>query len=211
MISLKKSFEVSNYYGSLMQELHNYLNGRYAVKIVEKHFRSKSYSDAEDEVIERPKPYELDKNITVNDIIEFAVWLNDEICKLNKAVSLAKNSAEENFDSMVAGNAAKRRIIDMLSDLAVIKSTETKSEGTARKFNDSGEQVSYTYPVEVVKTIDFDRNAVKKQLNALRREAEKTSEEIELMKLNLMVEYEPALTIGDTFEDAVLTYKENAK
>ena len=211
MISLKKSFELSNYYESLMQTLRNYLNGRYAVKIVEKHFRSKSYSDAEDEVIERPKPYELDESITVNDMINFAVWLNGEICKLNKAVSLAKNSAEENFDSMVAGNAAKRRIIGMLSDLAVIKSSETKSEGTARKFNDSGEQVSYTYPVEVVKTIDFDRNAVKKQLNALRREAEKTSEEIELMKLNLMVDYEPALTIGDTFEDAVLTYKENAK
>ncbi len=208
MISLKKSFELSNYYESLMQTLRNYLNGRYAVKIVEKHFRSKSYSDAEDEVIERPKPYELDESITVNDMINFAVWLNGEICKLNKAVSLAKNSAEENFDSMVAGNAAKRRIIGMLSDLAVIKSTETKSEGTARKFNDSGEQVSYTYPVEVVKTIDFDRNAVKKQLNALRREAEKTSEEIELMKLNLMVDYEPALTIGDTFEDAVLTYKD---
>lgn len=209
MITLKKSFELANYYEELVKKAYIYLDPRYVVKTVEKHFKSKSYSAAEDEVIEVPREVNLDERITNNVLIDFCGYMLGEICRLNDAVEKAKNAAEESFDTLVANNAVKHRLIERLRTLAEIKSSEIKKDGIAYKFNETGDQVRYSYPMEIVKTIDFDRNAVKKQLNKLRAETEEISEKIELMKLNIQVDYDGIFTRGDSFEDAVLTYLEN--
>ena len=209
MMTLKKSFELANYYVELKNRAAVLLDPRYAVKVVEKHFKSKSYAAAEDEIIEVPREVNLDERITNNVLIDFLIYLSGEICKLNAAIDKAKNSAEESCDMLVANNSVKYALIGHLNTLAEIKASEIKRDGFAYKFNETGDQVRYNYPMEIVKTIDFDRNAVKKQLNKLRAETEETSEKIELMKLSVKVDYEGIFTRGDSFEDAVLTFLAN--
>ena len=210
MISLKKSFE-----------LQNYLNGLYSAALgilmmqdnttttKQEHLRKKVYAEAEDETITKPKRNEFE--FSINELIEFSCFIQENMANLTEAINAAKHSTEKNLDGMIAINNQKRRLLNHLTTMTNIKAKECITQGRGVKFNGEGNQVTYLYDIKEVTTIDFDRNKVKAIVNRLRKELDKTSTEIDLMQLNTQVDFDHIFDIGDSLEDAVEKWKDYNK
>ena len=206
MITLKKSFEVQNYLSQLLNNALNVLAYNDNITTTkQKHLRKKSYSEAQDEEIVVKKTQELP--YTINDLVKFVDVLIAEIDKLTTAINNAKYYDGKYFDAMIAMNNKKRNVLRRYEFMAALKPTETVVKGQAEKFNEAGEQVSYRYDIEQVTTIDYDRNEIKKKVSQLRKELDETSDAIDAMQLQSMVDYEPIFEVGETLEDVIEKYK----
>lgn len=206
MITLKKSFELQNYLSQLLNEALALLSYNENITTTKQnHLRKKSYSEAQDEEIIVKKTQELP--CTVNELVKFIDVLLAEIDKLTTAVNGAKFYDGKYFDAMIAMNNKKRIVLKRYEFMASLKPTESTFKGRAEKFNEAGEQVSYCYDVEQVTTIDYDRNEIKKKVSRLRKELEETSDAIDAMQLQSMVDYEPIFEIGESLEDVIEKYK----
>lgn len=208
MITLKKSFELQNYLGGLFEDALRILAYTDNITTTEqKHMRKKAYSDAENETIIKPKNNEY--SFTVIELVDFAAAIQTEINRLTTAINIAKHSGENDFDGMIAINNSKRKLLSRLESMADIKPKTVTKTGQAYKFNGEGNQVAYTYDIEEVTTIDFDRNQIKAIVRRLRKELEEFSTAIDTMQLTTMVDFETIYEIGDKLEDAVDKFKEN--
>jgi len=206
MITLKKSFELQNYLSQLLNNALCVLSLNDNITTTkQKHLRKKSYSEAEDEEIIVKKSHDF--QFTINDLVKFIDVLIKEIDKLTTAVNDAKYYNGKNFDAMIAMNNKKRNILRRYEMMASLKPTESIIKGQAEKFNEAGEQVTYRYDIEQVTTIDYDRNEIKKKVSQLRKEVDETSDAIDAMQLQSMVDYDPIFEIGDNLEDVVENYK----
>lgn len=202
MITLKKSFELQNYYKNLFESALSILFDHNNVTVTtQTHMRKKAYAEAEDETIIKPKSVE--HSFTPNELIKFAEYLQGEMEKLTAEINVAKKSSKNDFDGMIATNNQKRRLLSRMVSLAGIKSREHMVEGLGKKFNDEGNQVNYFYDVKEVTTIDFDRNMVRSIIGRLRKELDDASTELDKMQLEVVVFYIPVFEIGDTLEEAV--------
>lgn len=205
MITLKKSFEVQNYLTQLLNNALSVLAYNDNITTTKQnHLRHKSFSGAEDEEIIVKKMNELP--YTINQLIEFVDVLLSEIDKLTVAINDAKHFDGKHFDAMIAMNNKKRNILRRYEVMAQMKPTESTIKGTAEKFNEAGEQVSYRYDIEQVTTIDYDRNVIKKRVSQLRKELDETSDCIDSMQVTSMVDYKPVFEVGETLEDAIERY-----
>lgn len=207
MITLKKSFEYQNRLSELLDEALEILSYEGNVTTIKQtHMRKKTYSEAEDEeiVLDKDIPY------SINRLTQFVDLLMTEIETLTAEINKAKKgfSNSTHFDTMIAINNKKRRILNRYEMMAKIKSRETIVKGSADRFNEDGEQVSYRYDIKQVVTIDFDRNDLKRRISKLRNEVDKTSEEIDAMQINVRVGYDPIFDINDTLEELVLSTTE---
>lgn len=207
MITLKKSFEVQNFLKKMFNEVIFILGNNANVTVVEQtHMRKKAFENAEDEVVTKPKSF-VCENVTVEELIDFACFLQDESEKLTIAINKAKTVGDNDFDGMIAINNRKRALLDRLVSMSNIKASEVITTGRATKFNGEGNQTTYTYDIKEVTTIDFDRNKVKAIANRLRKELDDTSTKIDIMQLETMVEYDSILDVGSTIEDAIEQWK----
>ena len=206
MITLKKSFELQNYLSQLLNNALCVLSLNDNITTTkQKHLRKKSYSEAEDEEIIVKKSHDFP--FTINDLVKFIDVLIKEIDKLTTAINDAKYYDGKNFDAMIAMNNKKRNILRRYEMMASLKPTESIIKGQAEKFNEAGEQVTYRYDIEQVTTIDYDRNEIKKKVSQLRKEVDETSDAIDAMQLQSMVDYDPIFEIGDNLEDVVENLK----
>ncbi len=206
MITLKKSFELQNYLSQLLNGALSVLSYNDNITTTkQKHLRKKSYSEAQDEEIIIKKSQELP--YTINDLVRFIDVIVEEMDKLTTAINDAKFYHGKYFDAMIAMNNKKRNILRRYEMMASLKPTESVIKGSAEKFNEAGEQVSYRYDIEQVTTIDYDRNEIKKKVSKLRKELEETSEAIDVMQLQSMVDYDPIFEIGESLEDAIEKYR----
>jgi hypothetical protein len=183
-----------------------------AVKIIEKHYKSKSNTETTDEEIDvtTERAY---SNATLVDIIYLLKQLVDEKTKLSLAIESAKKNLKLNsglsVDSAVETAKKTRDLANVLKTLVDIKASETKKQGKAYKFNAEGNQMPYYYDINVVKTIDFDRNTVNENYKTLLATADKLSTEIEVAMLNDCVSFEPKYDIHDSVVDIVDKYVAN--
>lgn len=206
MITLKKSFELQNYYKSLFESALSILYDHNNVTVTtQEHMRKKAYAEAENEIIIRPKSVEY--SFTPNELIKFAEYIQNEMEKLTSEINAAKKSSKNDFDGMIAINNQKRRLLSRLVSLAGIKSRESMVDGVGKKFNDEGNQVSYFYDVREVTTIDFDRNMVRSIIGKLRKELDDASTTLDKMQLEVLVFYVPIFDIGDDLEEAIGKWK----
>jgi hypothetical protein len=194
------AFEYQNYLKSLLDEAFNILSIEDNITTTkEKHLRSRSYHEAEDEEIIRDKVRPRD--FSINKLVAFIDILTSESEKLTNAINAAKHFSGQDFDAMIANNRLKRRVLERYNMMYRYKPKESKQRGVGFKFNDSGEQVQYTYDIEVVTTIDYDRNEIKKRISKLRAEVDDISQQIDVLQLSTKVNYEPTYQIGDTLDD----------
>lgn len=208
MITLKKSFELKNYLEGLYVKALGLLGVADNVTVTtNNHMRKKAFKDAEDEVIVDSKSYSFPEQYTVMDIVDFALYTLYEMERLTDAINKAKNSDGVSFDGLITKNNNKRKLLKTLEFMYDIKNSESTYSDTATKFNEEGNQVSYTYDVKRVITIDFDRNAVKSIANRLRKELDETSNSIDLMQIERLVDFDTKFEIGDSFEDAMEKFK----
>lgn len=206
MITLKKSFELQNYLKSLFDKALSILSCSDNVTVsTQEHMRKKVYSEAEDETVTKPKRINYD--FSVNELINFVCVVQAEIECLTIAINKAKHQGEKDFDGMITINNRKRELLRTMLDMATIKSKENILSGQSVKFNEEGNQVTYSYDIKEVTTIDFDRDKVKAIANRLRRELDETSTIIDIMQLETLVDFESKFEIGDSIEDCVAKLK----
>lgn len=202
MITLKKSFEVQNYLSKLLAEALEILSYNDNITTTKQtHLRNKSYSEAQDEEITVKKSNELP--FTIDNLVTFIDLLIAEIDKLTIAINDAKNYKGQYLDAMIAMNNKRRNVLHVYERMAKLKQTERVVKGTAEKFNEAGEQVTYKYDINETTSIDYDRDRVKNRVSSLRRQLDRVSTAIDEMQLSSMVAYDPIFEVGESFEDAV--------
>lgn len=202
MITLKKSFEVQNYLSKLLAEALEILSYNDNITTTKQtHLRNKSYSEAQDEEITVKKSNELP--FTIDNLVTFIDLLIAEIDKLTIAINDAKNYKGQYLDAMIAMNNKRRNVLHVYERMAKLKQTERVVKGTAEKFNEAGEQVTYKYDINETTSIDYDRDRVKNRVSSLRRQLDRVSTAIDEMQLSSMVVYDPIFEVGESLEDAV--------
>lgn len=92
---------------------------------------------------------------------------------------------------------ARRRFLKTLARLSEQRSTSRMKRGAGKGyvFNKDGNQPPYCYDIEVVKTIDYDRNVVRRMQEALSKTAADTSRALDEALLNVQVDYTLQLSI----------------
>lgn len=197
---LKEAFRYQNYLTSLFVQATGYLSREdFITTTIQKHNRTKVNPDAQDEDIVVPKVFTVDYK--PNDLIDFVVKLIDEKQKLSNAITDTKKSLDMDIDAAMSMNKTKQDFISVLRRMASIKSSESDKEGTSYKFNNDGDQVLYRYPVKEVKTIDYDRNAVKGLVNKYKKETDEISTERDRIDIMTDVDYTPVWEVDTPLED----------
>ena len=200
---LKEAFRYQNYLTSLFVQATGYLSREdFITTTIQKHNRTKVNPDAQDEDIVVPKVFTVDYK--PNDLIDFVVKLIDEKQKLSNAIVEAKKLLDIDVDAAMSMNKTKQDFISVLRRMASIKSSESDKEGTSYKFNNDGDQVSYRYPVKEVKTIDYDRNAVKGLISKYKKETDQISTARDRIDIMTDVDYTPLWEVDTPLEDILV-------
>ena len=188
-MNLKEAFQAQNKLEKLFSFASGYLDDeKNLISVTEKHFRSKAAEGQQDEKIN----VAVDNKFPPDKVINFLMMLIDEREKLAKAIHSAKSSMQFDLDSAVDVNKKRHAAATTLRDLRRIKSSSLieKNAGVGYVFNKEGNQVTYRYDIERVKTIDFDRNRVRELIKKLQAKADKVSNEIDAALISTSVDYE---------------------
>lgn len=200
---LKEAFRYQNYLTSLFVQATSYLSREdFITTTTQNHNRSMVNPDAQDKKISVPKVFNV--GYKPNDLIDFVVKLIDEKQKLSNDITEAKKSLDMDIDAAMSMNKTKQDFISVLRRMASIKSSESDKEGTSYKFNNDGDQVSYRYPVKEVKTIDYDRNAVKGLISKYKKETDEISTERDRIDIMTDVDYTPVWEVDTPLEDILV-------
>lgn len=200
---LKEAFRLQNVLSSYLKSATNYLRDTdNVVTVTEKHNRVKAYKDAENEELQRTNNTKL--TYSTDMIIDFAVTVLDISAKLDESIARAKATADISIDAATGSNKRKRDFITyVLEPLLRKKADSVETTGRAMKFNVAGDQVSYTYPVTVITSIDYNRNAVKAIEKRLRTSCDDISAAIDKINTTVDVDFTCIFDVNDSFEDAL--------
>ena len=201
---LKEAFRYQNYLSSLFTETVGYLSREdFITTTTQNHNRKKSNPDADDEKVVVQKPYNVE--FKPNDLIDFAVELIDEKQKLSDAITEAKRTTSFDVDAAMSMNKTKQGFIHVLRRMASIKPIESEKEGVSYKFNNDGDQVSYRYPIKEIKTIDYNREDVKKLIDKYKKETDEISTERDRIDIMTEVNYKPVWEVDTPLEDILVS------
>ncbi len=187
-MNLKEAFQAQNKIEKLFDFVSGYLgDGKNLVSITEKHLRSKAAEGQPDEKIN----IVIDNKFPPDKVIDFLLMLIDEREKLAKAIHAAKSSIQFDLDSAVDVNKKRHSAARTLRELRQFKSSSLleKNAGVGYVFNKEGNQTTYRYDIERVKTIDYDRNRVRDFIDKIQVQADKVSNEIDAALISTLVNY----------------------
>ena len=187
-MNLKEAFQAQNKIEKLFDFVDGYLgDGKNLVSVTEKHLRSKAAEGQQDEKID----IVVEDKFPPDKIIDFMLMLIEEREKLSWAVHAAKSSMKFHLDSAVDVNKKRHLAIERLRTLRNFKSSSLleKNAGVGYVFNNEGNQTTYRYDIERVRTIDFDRNRVRDLIDKLQAQADKVSNEIDAALISTPVAY----------------------
>ena len=189
-MNLKEAFQAQNKINELFEHFKDYLESEKNITTVkEKHFRSKAADGQTDEILDVTN-YD-NKIYDTNKVINFLMVLIDEREKIAKAIHAAKSAMTFDIDTAVDVNKKRHKFAEVLREMRQLKSKSLlrKNAGTGYVFNKDGNQTDFRYDVEVVTTIDFDRNKVREIVKKLQVEADKVSNEIDAALIGTQVDY----------------------
>ncbi|MDE7308954.1 MAG: hypothetical protein K2N61_09910 [Lachnospiraceae bacterium] len=202
-MNLKESYRYANYLDSLLNRAYMYLGNKgFVTTTKQNHLRSKANKEAEDEIINVQKPFDVD--FTPNNIIDFVVKVLTEKEALSNAIAAAKAGTEINIDNAVAMNKKKQGFVYILNGIVNLKPTEKTVAGRAYKFDINNEQKPYVYDITETTTIDFDRNDVKALIRKYNKECDEISAKLDAIEINTEVAFVPRWDVNDVFEDIVI-------
>lgn len=197
---LKEAFRMQNHLDNLLRSANMFLIRKENVmNITEEHLRQKSNPSATNETI----VVKRDTDYHANDVLDFVTDILVEKEKLSKAISVAKAKADFDIDAALFTNKSKQAVIETLKFLSGLKPFERTNVGTGYLINNDGNQSKYSYDVNTVSTIDYDRNKVKGIFKRIQKETDEVSLKIDALNVTLEVSYEPKYEIGDSFEEAL--------
>lgn len=200
---LKETYRYMNYLDNLLYSAYNYLGNRsYLVNTKQTHNKQKANPDAENEIIEVVKPYDV--TFKPMDLVNLIVQILDEKERLSTAITIAKRNTEIDIDHSIAQNKKRQEFISKLNYMNSIKSNEKTMTGTGYKMNAvDGNQVSYKYDITEVTTIDFDRDDIKGLIKRLTKICDEVSAKLDIIQLTTEVDFVPTWDVTNTLEDVV--------
>ena len=201
-MNLKEAFRFQNKIESLISETENILGNEECVTLTKRiYLYKKANPDAANETVTIVPDTEYYKQI--NELIEFAVYLIDQKKSLSTEISHAKQSLPIDLDGEVSLNRYRQRMSDVFRSMARIKGkeiTETNG-GVGYRFNNEGNQIAYKCDVQLVTTINFNRNTVRRYAAQLSETADSTSLEIDRCLINYEVAFTPDFDVNDSFDE----------
>ena len=211
-MNLKEAFRYQNKLQSFLDEAQSILDRDANITKVENtYLRRKVMAEAEDETVAAVPETEYYEQIT--DIARFLLHLLDEKETLSTAIRTAKDALDIDMDSEVSLNAARQsvaRTFRRMNDLRCSEQT-IPNGGSGYRFNAEGNQISYCCDVKRVTTINYDRRVIHAALGKLNRQADETSNRIDLCLVTSRVDYAVPFDVNASFAEAFETYLENAK
>ena len=211
-MNLKEAFRYQNKLQSFLDEAQSILDRDSNVTRVENtYLRHKVMAEAEDETVLAVPETEYYEQIT--DVARFLLYLLDEKGKLFAAIRKAKDAVDIDMDSAVSLNATRRSIARTFKRMNDLRSSEQtiSNGGTGYRFNAEGNQISYCCDVKRVTTINYDRKVIHAALSKLNRQADETSNRLDLCLVTSKVDYTVPFDVNASFAEAFETYLENAK
>lgn len=202
-MNLKEAFRYQTYLRTLMNKAClSVAIKEHALKVTSTHLRSKANPDAEDVVTEA----EVDPFFPNDDVIRFMVWLIEEREKLSKAINDAKRWMRVDLDAAVESNKFRQGVISTVKQMLEYKPSKRMSRGSDYRFNNEGVQAPYFYDIEVVSEEAYNREAATRIVKEVRKDADKVSADIDEAMVTTKVDYEPAIDVGDSFEEAMTAF-----
>ena len=196
-MNLKEAFQAQNKISELMSYINRYLSDSDNVMtITEKHLRSKALAGQQDDTVDVSR--KADEGFDVGRLLGIWQELMEEKERLGTAIGKAKAGMDFNLDAAVNTNKSRRAFLRMLQTLANLKSSHElqKGEGRGYVFNNDGNQTTYCYDIDRIKTIDYDRNKVRAMVKELNRESDELSTKIDEALLHTKVDYEPKFVLA---------------
>lgn len=201
-MNLKESYRYANYIDDLLSTAYSYLRNKgFVTTTKQNHLRSKANNEAQDEIIEVQKPYDVE--FTPNNVVDFVIKVLNEKEALFNAIADAKAGTEINIDNAIAMNKRKQGFVSILNGMADIKASESIVSGSDYKFNQEGNQVKYFYNIEQSTSIDFDRTDVRNLIKKYLKETDEISAKLDLIEITTQVDFIPKWDINDKFEELV--------
>ena len=141
------------------------------------------------------------------------IYLLEEKSRLFAAIRKAKDALDMDMDSEVSLNAARQSIARTFKRMNDLRSSEQllSGGGTGYRFNAEGNQISYCCDVKRVTTINYDRKVIHAALSKLNRQADETSNRLDLCLVTSKVDYTVPFDVNASFAEAFEIYLENAK
>ena len=200
-MNLKESYRYSKFLDTLLEASYAFLNDKsFVTTTTEKHLRSKTYSEAQDETLVVKKP---DVDFDTNRLIDFVVEVLDERDRLLEAIALAKSKTEFNIDNAISMNKKKQSVARLFTKMAGIKPSESVSRGTGYRFNNEMNQVPYYYDIEKITEIDYNRNDVRNLAKKYFTQADEISSKIDAIEINTEVPFTCKWDVNDSFDNIV--------
>ena len=211
-MNLKEAFRYQNKLQSFLDNAQSILDRDSNVTRVENtYLRHKVMAEAEDETVLAVPETEYYEQIT--DIARFLLYLLDEKGKLFAAIRKAKTELDIDMDSAVSLNATRQSIARTFKRMNDLRSSEQllSGGGTGYRLNAEGNQISYCCDVKRVTTINYDRKVIHAALSKLNRQADETSNRIDLCLVTSRVDYAVPFDVNASFAEAFETYLENVQ
>ena len=196
-MNLKEAFQAQNKIVELLDYISGYLSVEDNVMTVtEKHLRSKALAGQQDDSVDVSRKSE--EMFEVGKLIDIWQQLMNEKEQLGLAIGKAKAGMTFNLDAAVDANKSRRAFLVTMQRLANRKSSHElqKGEGRGYVFNNDGNQTTYCYDIDRIKTIDYDRNKVRAMVKELTRESDEVSIKIDEALLHTQVDYEPKFDLA---------------
>ena len=196
-MNLKEAFQAQNKIVELLDYISGYLSVEDNVMTVtEKHLRSKALAGQQDDSVDVSRKSE--EMFKVGKLIDIWQQLMNEKEQLGLAIGKAKAGMSFNLDAAVDANKSRRAFLMTMQRLANRKSSHElqKGEGRGYVFNNDGNQTTYCYDIDCIKTIDYDRNKVRAMVKELTRVSDEVSIKIDEALLHTQVDYEPKFVLA---------------
>lgn len=206
-MNLKEAFRYQNKIQAFMDEAQMILDSdRNITKTENTYLRHKVDPDAQDEKVLSLPDTEYYEHIT--SIAKFLLYLLEEKQTLFAAIRKAKDSLELDMDSAVSINGARQSIARTFRHMNDLRSSEQTiaGGGTAYRFNQEGNQVSYRCDLKKVTTINYDRTYIRRALAKLDQASDETSARLDVCLVTSKVDYQPPFDVNSSFADALETF-----
>ncbi len=201
-MNLKEAFRFQNKLQSLITEAKSILNvDENVIKTQKTYLYKKAMPQSENETVTEIPQTEYYAQI--NQLVDFLIYLLGEHEKLSATINTAKKNLPLDMDGEISLNKQRQHISQIFRNMTSLKSSEIVSQraGTGYCFNAEGNQVAYKCDVKTVKTINFDRNKVRRYATELTKKSDEISAQIDSCMINSTVDYVVPFDVNDTFSE----------
>lgn len=202
-MNLKEAFRYQNCLASKIREAGSYLSNQdnlYETTQLHKHHEVKQDLEDKTVIVEVERPYQPD------DVVAFIRSLIDEKIVLTGAINAAKESLDVDIDALVEGNKQRQNLITRLQFMTRKIPAKRTNRASGYTFNVEGNQTGYVYEVEETKEPLFKLSTAKAMLKELNELSEQASNTIDVLRIETNVEFEPSMSVTDTFDDAITRF-----